>query len=71
MNFKETLLETYPDIFEGLTDHQTHDIINTAASNWLDGFEPTRRSLELSANIYKGTITAQEAVDVIFENTFE
>lgn len=67
MNFKESILNEFPDIFEDLTEEQTHNIINTAASHWLDGSEPTRRSLELSANIYKGTMTAEEAMDVILD----
>lgn len=65
MNFKESILSEYPDIFEGLTEHQIHKIINTAASHWLDGFEPTRETLQDAANIIKGTMTAQDIVDIV------
>ena len=50
----------YPELFEPLTEEQRRGIIQSLASSWLEGDNPTREDVALLIDYELGRITAEE-----------
>ena len=50
----------HPELFEPLTEEQRRNIIQSLASSWLEGDNPTREDVALLIDYELGRITAEE-----------
>lgn len=50
----------YPELFAPLTEEQRRNILQSLASSWLEGDNPTREDVTLLIDYELGRITAEE-----------
>lgn len=50
----------YPELFAPLTEEQRRNILQSLASSWLEGDNPTREDVALLIDYELGRITAEE-----------
>ena len=50
----------YPELFEPLTEEQRRNVMQSLASSWLEGDNPTREDVTLLIDYELGRITAEE-----------
>ena len=50
----------YPELFEPLTEEQRRNVVQSLASSWLEGDNPTREDVTLLIDYELGRITAEE-----------
>ena len=57
----------YPDLFEGLTVEQRHNVIDPLVSSWLDGYEHSREDVARLIDLELGRISGEEYRKQILE----
>lgn len=60
MSEQFAVVETWPELFEGLTDEQHRAVVNALASGWHEGWTPNREDVGDLSDYVRGTITMEE-----------
>lgn len=60
MSEQFAVVETWPELFEGLTDAEHRAVVNALASGWHEGWTPNREDVADLVEYARGTITMDE-----------